>query len=177
MRGRAVGTIISLALSMAPAAAQQAGWTYSPYAGEGDRAAMGCAFDSTPEVHACVVVRCEDDFTVAVHIDTTRPGGDAGRWSLEVDGVSFDLTAVVVAGSAYGAKLDGDVGQLIGAIRNGSTLYFDPRDGAQVPRNGIGLSGSLHAINQALFFCAPRTALPRSADDSAEESTDPGGDG
>ena len=43
------------------ALAQEAGWNYSPYPGEGDRAAMGCTGGSTPAKHVCLVVRCEDD--------------------------------------------------------------------------------------------------------------------
>jgi hypothetical protein len=31
-----------------PAEAQESGWHYSPYRGEGDRAALGCAYESTP---------------------------------------------------------------------------------------------------------------------------------
>src|SRR5690606_822299 len=94
-------------LAAAPAAAQEAGWHYSPYPGEGDRAALGCAHGSTPQVHTCIAVRCEDDYTVAVHLDTTRLGGDAGRWQLEIDNEDFTVTAVEVEDSPYGAKVSG----------------------------------------------------------------------
>lgn len=143
-------------LAAAPAAAQEAGWHYSPYPGEGDRAALGCAHGSTPQVHTCIAVRCEDDYTVAVHLDTTRLGGDAGRWQLEIDNEDFTVTAVEVEDSPYGAKVSGHVSAIIEAIKNGVSLFLDPLDGAPVPSSGIGLSGSLYAINQALYFCAPR---------------------
>jgi hypothetical protein len=55
----------------------------------------------------------------------------------------------------YGASISGDVGPLIEAIKNGGSLYLDPLEGAPLTRNGIGLSGSLYVINQALYFCAP----------------------
>ena len=158
MRGPSVGTFagVTLLVLLGPAGAQEAGWHYSPYPGEGDRAALGCAYGSTPEIHTCIAVRCEDDFTVALHLDTTRLGGDAGRWQLEIDNEDFNVTAVGVEGSPYSAKISGDVSAIIEAIKNGVSLFLDPLDGSPVPSSGIGLAGSLYAINQALFFCAPR---------------------
>ena len=152
---RWVGGLVLVALATS-AASQESGWTYSPYPGEGDRAAMGCSYGSTPEEHACIVVRCEDDFTVAVYLDTTRQGGDAGRWSMQIDRQVYEIAAVAVEGSPYGAKVEGDVAPIIDHIKNGDSFFIDPRDGAAPPNRGIGLAGSLHAINQALYFCAPR---------------------
>lgn len=148
-------TALLLALT-APAAAQESGWAYSPYPGEGDRAAMGCSYGSTPEAHACVAIRCEDDFTVALYLDTTRPGGDAGRWSLQIDRQVHEVTAAEIDGSPYGAKVEGEVAAIIDDIKNGDSFFIDPRDGAEPPNRGIGLTGSLYAINQALYFCAPK---------------------
>jgi hypothetical protein len=158
MRGPAVSTTAGLTwlVLAATGTAQEAGWAYSPYTGEGDRAAMGCSYGSTPDEHACVVVRCEDDFTVALYLDTTRAGGDAGRWSMQIDRQVHEVTAVDVAGSPYGAKVEGDVAAIINDIKNGDSFFIDPRDGAEPPNRGIGLSGSLYTINQALYFCAPR---------------------
>ena len=68
-----------LLLIAQPVFAQEAGWHYSPLAGEGDRAALGCAAGATASSFTCLAVRCEDDFTVGLHIHTSRPGGDAGR--------------------------------------------------------------------------------------------------
>jgi hypothetical protein len=140
----------------APAAAQEAGWRFSPYPGEGDRAALGCSYGSTPERHTCIAVRCEDDFSVGLHLDTTRLGGDAGRWRLSIDDDDLVVNAVAVDDSPYGAKVEGDVAEIIEAIKNGVSLFLDPLDGSPVPSSGIGLAGSLNAINQALYFCAPR---------------------
>jgi hypothetical protein len=139
-----------------PTLAQQSGWHYSPYAGEGDRAALGCAYESTPEIHTCVAVRCEDDFSVALYVDTKRLGGDGGRWRLQIDEATHEVVATPVANSPYGAKVEGDVAAIIDAIKNGVSLYLDPLEGSPLTRNGIGLSGSLYAINQALYFCAPK---------------------
>jgi len=137
-------------------AAQESGWHYSPYPGEGDRAALGCAYGSTPDDHVCVAVRCEDDFTVAVHIDTTRAGGDAGRWTISIDDEDHAATAAAQPGSPYGARIEGDTADLLDAIKHGVSLFVEPMDGSPVVSNGIGLAGSLQAINQALYFCAPR---------------------
>lgn len=141
-----------------PALAQQSGWHYSPLPGEGDRAAMGCTYGSTPERHACLVVRCEDDFTVGLHIHTSRGGGDAGRWHIEFDkgDPRLDLTAVADE-TPYSARVQGDVAPLIDALKNGAVVYLDPEKGEPVER-AISLSGSLTAINNALYFCAPRVA-------------------
>ena len=60
-----------------------------------------------------------------------------------------------VVNSPYGAKVDGDVMAILEGIKNGVSLYLEPLEGDPLTRNGIGLSGSLYAINQALYFCAP----------------------
>ena len=129
----------------APALAQEAGWHYSPLPGEGDRAALGCTYGSTPEAFACLAVRCEDDFSVGVHIHTSREGGDAGRWVLEFDkeGERFPVTAVA-DGSPYHARIGGDVAPIIALLKNAGLVYVDPQAGASIDR-AISLSGSLHA--------------------------------
>lgn len=158
-----------LLASAVPAVAQESGWHYSPYPGEGDRAALGCSYASTPAHHVCIAVRCEDDFSTALHIDTTRLGGDAGRWSVTIDREHpIAVTAVAVEGSPYGAKIEGDVMPIIEAIRNGNSFFLDPADGGPVPDRGIGLTGSLKAINQALYFCAPR-AVPQTGEKEADD--------
>ena len=149
----ALGVVAALA---APALAQESGWHYSPLPGEGDRAAMGCTYGSTPEKHACLVVRCEDDFTVGLHIHTSRPEGDVGRWHIEFDkgDPRLDVTAIA-DGSPYDARIEGDVAPLIEALKNGAVVYLDPESGPPLER-AISLSGSLYVINQALYFCAPK---------------------
>lgn len=156
-RGAAGAAALAVAAGMMPAAlAQQAGWQYSPLGGEGDRAAMGCAHGATPDRHSCIVVRCEDDFSVGVHIHTNRPGGDAGRWRIEFDkgDPAFDVTAVADA-SPYGARIAGDVEPILFGLRNLGLVYLAPLQGAEIDQQ-IELGGSLRAINEALYFCAPR---------------------
>lgn len=147
-------TILALTLFSLRAAAQQAGWSYSPLPGEGDRAALGCGLESTPEVFVCVAVRCEDDFTTGVHIHTSRPQGDVGRWAITVDKEtrSFDAKAA----EPYGAKLTGDFSWVLHNLANGAIAYLEPEDGSAMPDNHIALDGSLYAINRALAYCAPR---------------------
>lgn len=144
---------------VSPGVAQEAGWHYSPLEGEGDRAALGCGAGSTPQEFACVAVRCEEDFEVGVHIYTSRPGGDAGRWRIDIDKEDgFELDAKP-DGSPYHARVEGDVTPLLDALKNGGIAYLDPKAGPEVPKNGISLDGSLHAINQALYFCAPKVPV------------------
>jgi hypothetical protein len=156
-----VSAIVALLLTT-PVRAQEAGWHYSPLPGEGDRAAMGCTYGSTPNDHACLVVRCEDDFTVGLHIHTSRAGGDAGRWRIEFDkeGERFPVTAVA-DGSPYGARIEGDTGALLEQLKHAGLVYLDPQDGLPIDR-AISLSGSLYVINQALYFCAPKVGVDRS---------------
>ena len=156
--------IVAALLLMAPVQAQEAGWHYSPLPGEGDRATLGCASGSTPENYACLAVRCEDDFEVGLHIYTSRPGGDAGRWLIEFDkeGERFEVDAKA-DGSPYHARAEGDVAPLIEALKNGAIAYLDPIAGQEVPKNGIPLDGSLYVINQALYFCAPKVPVDASA--------------
>lgn len=149
--------VAALALFLpAPLAAQEAGWHYSPFDGEGDRAALGCAYGSDAVTYTCLAVRCEDDFSVGLHIHTSRLGGDAGRWTLDIDKDHHEVEARA-SGAPYHARVEGDVAALLEALKQGAVAYLDPQAGAQVHRNGISLSGSLQAINQALYFCAPRT--------------------
>lgn len=159
--------ILLIMLSLAsPALAQEAGWHYSPLPGEGDRAALGCSYGASPQSFTCLAVRCEDDFAVGVHIHTSRADGDAGRWVLEFDkeGERIPVTAVA-DGSPYHARIEGDVAPLLQLLKDAGLVYLDPQAGLPIDR-AISLSGSLHAINQALYFCAPKTP-PSSGDEVA----------
>jgi len=163
MRPLPVATMLVLALGV-PAGAQEAGWHYSPLPGEGDRAALGCAQGSDAQDFTCLAVRCEDDFSVGLHIHSSRPGGDAGKWNLDVDKESFEI-ATTGSAAPYSARVSGDVTTLIERLRHGVVAYLDPAAGPPVTRNGIPLAGSLHAIHQALYFCAPK--VPDAAADQA----------
>lgn len=137
---------------------QEAGWHYSPLPGEGDRAAMGCGLKSTPQDFSCLVVRCEDDFSVGVHIHTSRPQGDAGQWAITIDKETREVLAT--AGPPYGAVIAGDVSWVLDGLRNGAVAYLEPGDATSVPANHIALDGSLYTINRALALCAPRAGRP-----------------
>lgn len=138
--------------------AQEPGWHYSPLAGEGDRATLGCALGSTPENFACIAVRCEDDFSIGIHIHTSRMQGDAGRWAITVDKETRSFDAV--AAQPYGARLTGDFSWVLHNLLNGAVAYLEPEDGSDMPANHFALDGSLYAINSALAFCAPRVVEP-----------------
>ena len=166
---RRVG-LVALVVFASPALAQEPGWHYSPLPGEGDRAAMGCSHAATPDSHTCLVVRCESDFSVGVHIHTSRAGGDAGRWVLEFDkgDPRFEVTAAA-DDTPYGARIEGEVTPIIEALKNGAMVYLDPEDGEPMDR-GISLSGSLYVINQALYFCAPKVVPETAASEAAGEA-------
>lgn len=116
-----------LTLLALPAMAQEAGWHYSPLPGEGDRATLGCALNSSPEVYACIAVRCEDDYSTGVHIHTSRPEGDAGRWAITIDKETraFDAEAA----EPYGARLVGDYAWVLDGLAHGAVAYLEPESG------------------------------------------------
>jgi hypothetical protein len=153
----------ALVLLATPAAAQEAGWHYSPYPGEGDRAAMGCARESTPANHACIVVRCEDDFSVAVYLDTTLAGGDVRDWVVSIDDASPIIkTEAVAPGLPYGARVVGspdtiEIATLVEALKLSAITFMRPAEDKEPIAQGIPGKGSFAAISQALYYCAPRT--------------------
>lgn len=164
---RAVAAALAVLPFASVAPAQEAGWHFSPVSGEGDRAALGCAYGSTATSFTCLAVRCEDDFSTGLYIHTSRPGGDAGRWRLTVDEEQLELTAVAAA--PYHAKVTDGAAAGIDRVRNGAVAYLHPLDGAPVPAEAIPLTGSFAAIGGALYYCAPR--VPTSSASSATASS------
>jgi hypothetical protein len=157
------GLIFALALLASPAVAQEAGWRYSPLPGEGDRATLGCDREATADSFACLAVRCEDDFSVGIHIHTHRPD-DTGAWDITLDRENATLTAISDSGP-YGARILDEDGWLRERLEQGTFIYLrhaDEHDGAF---RFIDLSGSLVAISKALAFCAPR--MPASSEPNA----------
>jgi hypothetical protein len=142
------------------ASAQEPGWHYSPYASEGDRAAMGCARTSTPKAHACVVVRCEDDSSVALYIKSSRPQGDVTDWVLQIDDAAPLLKTVPVeADLPYGAQVietETPIPRLVDLLRNGGAAFLEAIDGGAPVPEGIPMTGSMTAIDTALYYCVPK---------------------
>lgn len=148
--------LIGLALfCVSPAAGQQSGWHYSSLPSEGDRASMGCARESDANEFSCLVVRCEDDYSVGVHVHTSRPGGDAGTWEMTLDREARQLDAVAGA-SPYGARLDDPDGWLLDGLRHGTFVYLRHNADMDKAFAFIDLSGSFRSIAEALHWCAPR---------------------
>lgn len=152
--------ILALALCAAPAAAQEAGWHYSPLPGEGDRAALGCARDATPQDYTCLAVRCEDDFSIGIHVFTSRPV-TLGGWDMTIDRETATLSAEAAPGP-YGGRFIDQADWLLERIRQGTFIYLGHRDDP-APVAFIDLGGSLQAINAALSFCAPRVRVEPNA--------------
>lgn len=147
--------LIALWALAAPAWAQAPGWGFSPLPGEGDRAAMGCDRDATKSEFTCLAVRCEDDFTAGVHLYSSRPGGGAGPWEMTVDRENFRFTAEADAGP-YGARFLADGDTLLERLRLGTFIYLRHAGDDEAPFAFISLAGSMTAITEALYWCAPR---------------------
>jgi len=135
--------------------AQEAGWQYSPLPGEGDRAAMGCAEGSTAADHACLVVRCEDDFSVGIHVHTGRHPDDTGLWDMTLDREDRRFEAVA-SPAPYGARIAADADWLLERLRHGTFVYLRHADDGHAGFRFISLAGSFQAIGEALYWCAPR---------------------
>lgn len=149
--------IIALAMAAGPALAQGAGWSFSALQGEGDRAAVGCDREAVVEDFACLVVRCEDDFSTGVHVWTSRAGGDVGRWEMTADRENFTGEAVAADDAPYGARfVENDAEWLEERLRFGAFVYLRHVDDVDAEFRFIDLTGSLTAINTALAYCAPR---------------------
>lgn len=144
-------------LVSAPAMAQEAGWHYSPLPGEGDRATLGCARDSTPTSFACLAVRCEDDFSTGVYVHTSRPD-DTGIWDITIDR-EVAAPRAVATDAPYGARFAADAAWLLERLQQGTFVYLRPAAASGEPVAFIDLAGSLFAINRALAWCAPRVPV------------------
>jgi hypothetical protein len=158
--------------------AQEAGWHYSPLPGEGDRATLGCSYGATPQSFTCLAVRCEEDYSVGIHIHTSRAESDIGNWVLEFDKEGQRIPVTAVPGNGpYHARIAGEAAPILDLLKNSGLVYLDPADGPPIDR-AISLSGSLTAINQALYFCAPRMVTPPPSGDevSAVDGHDGPGD-
>jgi len=153
--GRLGAALLILALSGLSATGQEPGWHYSHLPGEGDRASMGCARDSTPDDYACLAVRCEDDHSVGVYVHSTRSGGDAGRWEMTVDRENRIAPAEPSA-APYGARFSADSDWLLDRLRHAGFVYLRHSGDTQAPFRVIPLRGSMRAITEAVAFCAPR---------------------
>lgn len=150
---RAAG-LISL-LMLTPAFAQVPGWGFSTLPGEGDRAAMGCDRDASAEAFSCLAVRCEDDFTVGVHVHTSRKEGDGGIWEMTLDREARSFRAEP-SDAPYGARFVEGADFLLDRIRHGTFIYLRHSANPEAPFAFIDLSGSMRAISEALYWCAPR---------------------
>ena len=151
---RTAGLVAALILS-APAMAQSPGWQFSPIKGEGDRAAMGCSREATETDFTCLVVRCEDDFSTGLYLYSSRFGGTDGNWAMTLDREDRSFTAVPSKGP-YGAQIVEDADFLLDRLRHGTFIYMRHSADENLHFAYIDLSGSMAAITEALFWCAPR---------------------
>lgn len=145
---------VCLALLAAPAMAQQPGWHYAPLPGEGDRAALGCSRDTTPQAFTCLAVRCEDDFSTGVHVHTSRPQ-TLGTWEMTIDRENATFVAVP-SRAPYGGRFIDRAEWLLERIEQGTFIYLRHAGDVGGDYAYIDLGGSLDAVHRALAYCAPR---------------------
>lgn len=154
----------------APAVAQAPGWNFSPLPGEGDRAAMGCDRDSTNDDFACVVVRCEDDFSTGLHIFSSRNPDALGTWNLTLD--REDRAVDIVPDTApYSGRVATENDWLLERLQQGSYIYLRHSADENAPFRFISLAGSRAAIHEALYWCAPRVTPTEQNAETGVEST------
>jgi len=156
-KNRLAAAVLLCATVPSIALGQEPGWHYSFLPGEGDRASVGCARDSTLNDYTCLAVRCEDDHTVGVYVHTTRPGGDVGRWEMTVD--RDNRIALAEASAApYRARFFQDSDWLLDRLRHAGYVYLRHSADVDAPFRVLSLIGSMRAITEALAFCAPRVS-------------------
>ena len=155
-RAARLGVVLACcALSVAAAWAQVPGWHYSPLHGEGDRASLGCATGASPTRFQCLAVRCEDDFSVGIYVYTSDPWSNGGAWELSVDDQTF-LAEAQSSIAPYSQRLVDAPDELLDHLRHGSVVYLRPDGAEDAPAFRVDLSGSMQAIDEALYYCAPR---------------------
>lgn len=153
-----MGPYRAAALSLlfcAPVLAQTPGWHYSPLPGEGDRAAMGCDRDAVPSSFACLVVRCDDDFSAGIYLYSSRSPDALGLWDFTVDREDRSF-AVVEGGAPYSGRIEKDRDWLLERLQQGSYVYLRHAQDSEDAFRFVSLAGSLAAIGEALYWCAPR---------------------
>ncbi|UYN99080.1 MAG: hypothetical protein KIT02_14275 [Devosia sp.] len=160
--------LIMLTLAASPALAFEPGWHPSPLAGEGDRASMGCPAAAEGVEQACIIVRCEDDYSTGIHIQSGRWPGAEGNWHLTLDREDRTIAAIADAGPYSARLVDGD-GWLLDGLLHGTFVYLRHAEDIDGPYQQITLEGSFRAIGEALYWCAPR--VPR-----GEQNAPPGVD-
>jgi hypothetical protein len=173
--GRTLLAALACLVLAAPACAQSPGWGFSPLPGEGDRAAMGCDRDSTADDYACLVVRCEDDFTVGIHLQASRQPDVQGVWNLTIDREDRAV-AVGAPTGPYSGRVLTDTDWLLDRLKLGSYVYLAHADDENQPFRFISLAGSLAAIHEALYWCAPRTTPTEQNAETGVESNNKTGE-
>lgn len=153
MRKSAMALI--LAASALPAHGLEPGWHYSPLPGEGDRASLGCDRQADDQAFTCLAVRCEDDFSTGLYIHSSRYPDSLGRWELTIDKETFTVEAQAAA-APYSARIGGDVAALADRLALGGFVYIRHAEDNAAPFAAIDLAGSLQAMTEALYWCAPR---------------------
>jgi len=143
-------TVLLLCL---PSLGSEPGWHYSPLAGEGDRATLGCDREATPDSFTCLAVRCEDDFSTGLYIHSSR-SNDTGTWEITLDRENHSFTAETTD-TPYGGRIVEKSDWLLERLREGTFIYLR-HVGDEGGFAFISLAGSLYAINSALSWCAPR---------------------
>jgi hypothetical protein len=130
---------------------------------------MGCDRDATDETFTCLVVRCEDNFSTGIHIHSSRFGGAAGTWTMTLDREDVSFTAEKDAGP-YGAIITEGADLLLDRLRHGTFVYLRHSQDEYAPFAFIDLTGSMTAIAEALYWCAPRVP---SAEQNPVSDVDP----
>ena len=75
---------------------------------------------------------------------------------MTVDRENFDL--IVAASAPYRGRVTGDIEPLLERLRQGTFVYLHRIGDDASAYAYIDLNGSLLAIREAFFWCAPRTA-------------------
>ena len=166
MIARGVGSflataVLALASMLPPAAAQEAGWSYSPLPGEGDRAALGCDTHADSTTFFCLAVRCEDDGRLGIYAYASEAPHFVGRWRLQVDDTVHPVTGLPQwMSSPYSARIadpgDGFIERLVDDLIAGGAALMEFRTQGEYQGVPLTLSGTTRWVGGTRIACEPQ---------------------
>ncbi len=124
---------------------------------ESGRSAIGCSTATSDDYWTCLVVRCDDDGSLALYYDFTE-SGPSGPFAITVDGARFAVVPEAPPASVhYPKRLTGDVAAIAAALRGGGSARIVDIDPPLNPGfDIIPLRGSGRAIGQVVAACTAK---------------------
>lgn len=139
-------------------------WRADTHPGDDRLSAVGCSVETDLDNWTCVIVRCDDENTLAVLYDQSD-GGTMQPFSLSVDGEIFPVIPQTEGSADFTSRLEGDTATIIDRLKRGSELRILISDIPLTPGfDLVALRGSSRAIGQVENTCRASAAPMSEAD-------------